>query len=203
MALTQTFECPYCRLPSPAGKTCTKCATTGALNGLVVAAPYDATWKTIIHQYKFSFIESSVTDIYQIVSQSWEHVASALPKDTIVIPVPLSRRRALWRGFNQSALLARRLAEHAGLTYGDVLIRTGRHIEQSRLTRAQRLINAEQQSFTLKPVEKVPQSVIIVDDVYTTGATIEACARALQNAGVTTIWGCVIARGVLKNKKIS
>lgn len=202
LTLTETPECPYCRQPSSDGRRCQSCTNAGLLKGLVVAASYDKAWKSIIHQYKFSFVESAAQDIYRAAEKPWRSVARGVLTDTVVTSVPLSRKRQLWRGFNQSAILGRLLAINLGLPYGDLLQRYGKHLEQSRLTRADRLANAARQTFSLRKVEKVPQSVIIVDDVYTTGATMEACARALHTAGVKTIWGCVIARGVLlKTKK--
>lgn len=193
-------ECPYCRTPSARGRRCPSCQNKGILDGLIVAAPYNLVWKKIIHQYKFSFVESAAHDIFKAVATSWQQLGSNIEPDTMVLPVPLSHKRQLWRGFNQSAILGRLLAKNLGLPYGEFMQRSGKQIEQSKLTRTGRLANAARQTFSIKHIEKVPPSVIIVDDVYTTGATMEACAQALRAVGVKTIWGCVIARGVLTKK---
>lgn len=195
LALLAADECPYCRLPSAGGLTCRSCRRSGVLTGLVVAAPYDRAWRSVIHYYKFSFIEAAASEIFSFIASRWSSLTTCVPIDTVVTSVPLTRRRHHWRGFNQAEELARLLAARLNLPYRPLLKRSGATEEQSKLTRRQRLNNVQKQAFQVKPVENLPKSVIIVDDVYTTGATMETCARSLTAAGVETIWGCVIARG--------
>ncbi len=109
-----------------------------------------------------------------------------------LIPVPVHPARKRVRGYNQAEELARRLSEQTGLPVcADVLVRSKKTAPQKELTPEQRLKNLEQ-AFSVKE-EKLEElwpdldSVILVDDIYTTGSTIEACARVLKRAGIGTV----------------
>lgn len=99
---------------------------------------------------------------------------------TVVVPVPLSPRRLAQRGYNQAALLARAFAWAAQLPWAPALLRRDRELQAlSRSGRAHR--RAILGGFTAEGI--VPQRVMLVDDVTTTGSTLEACAAALQQSG--------------------
>jgi ComF family protein len=114
--------------------------------------------------------------------------AGALLDDALVVPVPLHRRRLWWRGYNQAALIARAVAPKGSLAV-DLLTRT-------RSTKALRGLgrNARARTvsgaFALNPAwaDRVKGArIVLVDDVYTTGATVKACARVLRRAGAAHI----------------
>lgn len=118
---------------------------------------------------------------------------------SILVPVPLHRWRLWQRGYNQSALLA----QHLGKTLGwpvslDALVRTNRTRSQNGLTRRERRKNVKG-AFTVLPgraalIHKC--RVVLIDDVLTTGATVEACSRALLKAGAREVRVLTIARVV-------
>lgn len=116
--------------------------------------------------------------------------ADLLPGVDIVVPVPLARWRLVRRQFNQSALLAQEIARRAGLAWSHrVLVRTRATPPQVGLTRDQRRRNV-QGAFAVPgrcraTVEA--RNVLLVDDVITTGATVEAAARALRAAGAARV----------------
>lgn len=123
--------------------------------------------------------------------------AEQLAVAEVVIPVPLHPLRLLRRRYNQSALLARelgKLADKQVLPAG--LTRTRHTPQQTGLSREERQHNV-QGAFTVPPRHH-PQirgrAVVLVDDVLTTGATLDACARALQEAGATAVHVLVLAR---------
>ena len=116
-----------------------------------------------------------------------------------VVPVPLAPGKERKRGFNQAAELAARLGELLSLPIDDgLLIRAKKTARQKDLNPAQRLANLEQ-AFSVperrKKEGKLPESVILVDDIYTTGSTIEACTRALKAAGVKRVYFVSICIG--------
>lgn len=127
-------------------------------------------------------------------------LGSALPSYTLV-PVPLHVRRERARGFNQASLIAATVARRLDLPVLPLL-------ERARPTVAQTSINADAGQVRQQNVADafrirqdtvadgdVPSSVILVDDVATTGATLEASARVLYHHGAKDIWGAVICRG--------
>lgn len=113
---------------------------------------------------------------------------------TLVAAVPLSKKRLKTRGYNQSALIARELAAIIDLAY------SARAITRSRETKSQvgldpiaRWHNVHQ-AFRAQPSQVDGHKVILVDDLITTGATLSACAEALEQAGARVIYGLTVAR---------
>lgn len=114
----------------------------------------------------------------------------------VLVPVPVHAVRLRERGYNQAALLARALARVTGMRLRDVLIRVRATTHQHRLDRAARLRNLRS-AFGLQDSARPPPAVVIlVDDILTTSATLEACAGVLRSAGSQRILGFAIAREV-------
>ncbi|MDP4278937.1 MAG: ComF family protein [Dehalococcoides mccartyi] len=117
-----------------------------------------------------------------------------IPAD-IVVPVPLHPSRLKYRGYNQSLLLARELCRRTGLKLDEHwLERSLSSAPQARTkSRAERLENVKNAFIFKYPTTTAPR-VIIIDDVATTGATLNACAATLKEAGALSVWGLTIAR---------
>lgn len=122
--------------------------------------------------------------------------AHPLPADCI-IPVPLHPQRERARGFNQSWLLAQEVGRALGIpARQDLLHRIRNTPSQTGLRREQRWTNVAG-AFAVEPgISLHGKRILIVDDVATTGATLRACALALQEAGASTMWGLTVARAV-------
>lgn len=97
----------------------------------------------------------------------------------LVLPVPLHPRKQRIRGYNQSALLAEGVAESLGCTWGDLMQRQKDNESQTRRTRMERVENVEEAFFVPQPTCLENLHVLLIDDVLTTGATLEACAIPL------------------------
>ena len=112
-----------------------------------------------------------------------------------IIPVPMHPKKRTERGFDQAVLLARALSELCRIpVLEDVLVRT-RYTKASRkLGREHRLANLRG-AFTVRQRESLPQSVLLVDDIYTTGMTMDHAAAALRKAGVTQIYFLTLCTG--------
>ncbi len=115
----------------------------------------------------------------------------------VAVPVPLHPSRLAERGFNQSALLAARVAGRLGVPlWPSALSRTRDTAPQATLPREARLANVADAFVARQPEHVCGRSVLLVDDVWTTGATLEACEKALLAAGATRIaWGVVARAG--------
>ena len=118
----------------------------------------------------------------------------------VMAPVPLHRLRLMARGFNQSCVIFRPLAQGSGLAFEPgLLLRTRRTRPQTRLDRKARLENVAG-AFCLNPARKAfirGREVILVDDVFTTGATLAECGRVLLEAGAGRVRAVVLARPVI------
>ncbi|MCI0405283.1 MAG: ComF family protein [candidate division Zixibacteria bacterium] len=116
---------------------------------------------------------------------------NSTPAWDAIVPVPLHWTRKWSRGFNQSALLAKALSKTAGLPIFPALRRVKRTKDQTRLSREERLANVRGAFHVVKDVEG--KKLLLLDDVTTTGATLEECRRVLAEAGASQISAAVIA----------
>ncbi|MGH2392279.1 MAG: ComF family protein, partial [Candidatus Limnocylindria bacterium] len=118
-----------------------------------------------------------------------------------LVPVPLHRSRQCDRGYNQAELLATELGRRANIAVWPALVRRRATQPQHGLDRATRLRNLRQamaRSAVPPPegIETGGRSVVLVDDILTTGATLEACAVILRAAGIDAVYGFAVAREV-------
>ena len=120
-------------------------------------------------------------------------VADCRPDGSLLVPVPLHPRRLRQRGHNQSALLAESVSESTGLPLSTALIRTRYTQTQTGLGRAERLRNVNG-AFAWTGGSLAGKTVILIDDVYTTGATLAACADACRANGAPQVWGLVVGK---------
>ena len=114
-----------------------------------------------------------------------------------IVPVPLHRAREWERTFDQAGLLAKHLQELSGLPVRNVLIRRENTIPQTSLSGRARRMNLRD-AFQVKKGVQLPSSIVLIDDVITTGATLEACAAPLRRAGARRVYGLTVARAALK-----
>jgi ComF family protein len=121
-------------------------------------------------------------------------LGSAAQRIDLVVPVPLHRARLAERGYNQSALIARPIARELGARFAaSALTRSRATAPQAKLDRAARLTNVAQAFVAHRHARLKGRSVLLVDDVATTGATLVDCARALRQAGANPIRALVVA----------
>ena len=117
----------------------------------------------------------------------------------VLVPVPLHGRKERERGFNQAKILAEAIGRGTGIPVADMLLRTRNTRAQKDLDYEARLANLEG---TLALADawkgKLPEAVILVDDIYTTGSTIEACTAALKRNGVKRVYFLTAAIGVCR-----
>jgi len=119
----------------------------------------------------------------------------AISGPATLVAVPVHRERMRVRGYNQADLIARLLARRAVLPISPLLVRVRPTTKQHRLNRTARLANLRG-AFGIAPASRIPATVIVVDDIVTTTATLEACASVLREGGVGAVFGFAIAREV-------
>ena len=115
--------------------------------------------------------------------------------DPVIVSVPLAQKRLRWRGFNQAQAIARELADLWHITSEpDSLARIRETKIQAELTQSERQENIKGAFICLNNSKIKNKSVLLVDDVVTTGATMEECARVLSKNGAAEIIGIAVAR---------
>jgi len=198
ISISGVFFCPGCREPSPQGHACTPCKKTDVLDqhvALFVYGDKSPVVSQLIEIYKYQF-EEEVCDIFRVWIQTFfeEHMGVYDGSISCIVPVPLHKKRFAERGFNQSAALATALSDILDVPVVSLLSR-GKHTkQQARLKKEEREENVKG-AFHIVPGEGVYEHVLLVDDVFTTGSTMRACARALRSAGVAKVSGWSLARG--------
>jgi ComF family protein len=160
------------------------------------AVSYDGVARRMVQVLKYS----DRTDLAPWMAGWMARAGAELLADAeVVVPVPLHRRRFLWRRFNQSAELARTLARRAGKPFEPMaLMRVKVTRQQVGLTAAERDENVRG-AFRIAPEHRAAvagRRIVLVDDVYTTGATVKAATRALVRAGASAVDVLVFARVV-------
>ena len=163
------------------------------LDACIAAVTYGYPWSSAITQFKFNG-DPGWAGALAALLRSTPQVAPALAAADWVLPIPLSRQRLQERGFNQALLLARQLAPEK--VSADVLLRLQHTTAQSQLPRAQRLDNLSG-ALAVEPLRQSQlqgKTIVLVDDVMTTGATLHTAARALRQAGAARITALVVAR---------
>ncbi len=161
------------------------------LDRVVAAADYRSVplLKRAIHTYKYKRIPQLSTALAaELISAS----RLLTLDDAVFAPVPLHWSRLFARGFNQAQLLVEAVGKSRGVPVHHVLRRIRATGHQARRKREERF-NAMQDAF--RCVEHSPPKVILIDDVFTTGATLDMCAKALKAAGAERVEALVLARG--------
>jgi ComF family protein len=112
-----------------------------------------------------------------------------------IVPVPLHESRMKERGYNQVELFARPLAKRLGLPLRPyLLVRTKPRPDKLKLTRRERWLTVRG-AYAMRPATRIDKArILLLDDVFTTGATLDACARALREAGAERVMGLTLAR---------
>lgn len=188
--------CPECGKLSEKGKYCKACRPKKDLTGIIIAAHFDeGPLKELIHTYKYEGLKDLDVILSKFLTKSFRQYN--LEKNFQVTYVPLHPSRQRWRGYNQSKLLAEKFAKKSGLKLLDSLLtKTKKTKTQIGLKRKERLKN-QKDSFKINLKYKKSlknKNIIIVDDVITTGATLNECAKELRKHGTKEIWGLVLGK---------
>jgi ComF family protein len=185
-------SCYSCRKLGAGSLTCDKCRANTKISALYFVAPYTDLAKKMIRRAKY---RPSISTSRQMGSLLAAKLPYLDPSATVVTFVPTTGGRMRERGFDQAAECAKNIAMAKGLHFASLLLRTTKHhqVGSSRDDRIEHM----KEAFKIKnPAKYKGFTVVLVDDVFTTGATIESAARELKKAGVGTVVGAVFARAV-------
>lgn len=198
--------CPGCRQESRWGRVCADCRQ-GSLAAVLSAFDYNQKLAAeMIKACKYRFAATVGQDMGRLLSEFvknyltiTERQAGGCPrwvdnfKNLLIIPVPLSKKRRNWRGFNQASILANVLAESFNMEVNE----TG--LKRLRYDKPQAKLKAEQRQgnvsgvFSWQGQDLGGRGVLLIDDVVTTGATLNSAAKELKNAGSGVVVGLTFA----------
>ena len=162
---------------------------------------YEGIMKHLLGQVKYVGITHVVEELagraFATMTKDRERFAPFLSflfaSDTVLTFVPIFRRKEKWRGFNQAELIAKEIGRITGKHVLPLLRKTRNTESQTDLDKEQRLQNVKDAFvFTIK--NEIPQRVVLVDDIWTTGATMRECCKELKKGGVEKVWGFTLAR---------
>jgi len=195
----QNNFCPKCKLKTTQGEVCESCRHDSSLDRIIALFSYEeiGSIAKLIKQFKYS-------SAYEITAL-WESIILFFFKkntlhfnSSVIIPVPLHKRRERERGFNQSFLIAEILFKNFNYIFPSLdaknLIRFRYTKQQAKLTGEERRKNLLG-VFEWKSNTSAPERVFLVDDVFTTGSTMQECAKILKENGTKEVCGFVLARG--------
>lgn len=172
--------------------------TNAALKGLFYVFKYSAnpSLQMAIKQFKYRFNMAMADYFAALILKKGSALPFFTQRPLFLIPVPLHRKRLYWRGFNQAKVLADALHRLMPMPVCEGLKRVKATEQQALLSRQERLNNLKDSFMVLPDLQGIdPETtLILVDDVYTTGTTLNECAETLRRAGFKKVYGLVIAK---------
>lgn len=162
---------------------------------------YQDQLRALLHLLKYDRMESVATPLGELLSRQVQEM-EGLPEKLLVVPVPLFRSKRRQRGFNQAEALARSAmkALRRARPDGELTLATG-VLERRRSTQSQAGLSTHQRRVNLRgaffapfPEKLKGANVLLIDDIYTTGATARACAQTLRRAGASSVYVATVAR---------
>ncbi|MFH1711646.1 MAG: phosphoribosyltransferase family protein [Patescibacteria group bacterium] len=147
----------------------------------------------MIHYLKYNGVTESAPILADLLID--QLIDEDIPDDIIITVVPLHSKKYLERGFNQSEMLAKIVAKKLGLSYQCVLSRIRETESQVKLKGDKRRENLVDAFASVPRISIENKTIMIIDDVSTTGTTLEECARVLRASGARRVYGLVVARG--------
>jgi len=187
--------CPRCGRPQPSGILCPSCVSWSAkIDGIRSPFRFDGAMREAIHQLKYRNLRALAVPLAKLLHDYL--ITDPMPAE-VLVPVPLHQKRLRERGYNQSSLLARQLGKLADLPIvDDCLIRQRHATPQARTATVEERQSNVTDAFACRDHRLRDKQVLLIDDVSTSGATLDACAAALKASGATSVWGLVMAREI-------
>ncbi|MFA5247761.1 MAG: ComF family protein [Patescibacteria group bacterium] len=190
-------SCPFCRRPNNDGATCYHCQKEKFLDTCLTAGDYnDQLLSRLIKTCKYSFAKDLIPTIGDFTFSFLQKNSSLINFDDnlFFIPIPLHIKRLNWRGFNQSELLAQYLAEKLKIKILPGLTRTKNNPPQAKFEEEKRQLNILD-CFSWSGENLTGKKIILIDDVATTGATLNEAARILKKSGAKKVSAITAAGG--------
>ena len=185
-------KCPMCEGRSIRGRTHKRCKKAWGMDGLVGVFRFSGVMRRMIRKYKFAYVSDLVGDLSEAMISFGNMEILAKKNFTLVTGVPLHKSRQKERGFNQSFLIAEKVAEYLSIPFDEKVLKRVKNTKvQSGLVRRERVKNIKGAFELVGDVKD--KKVLLVDDVWTTGSTMRECVKTMKKNGAKEVWGLVLA----------
>jgi ComF family protein len=183
--------CPLCGRPYHMSTLCLSCRNRPLLiDGIRSVGMFEGALRKAIHGFKYNYMRDLAAPLGDMLVGFWKEQPLVVE---LIVPVPLHPRRHRSRGYNQAALLAAHMGQATGLPVAlDVLRRVRHTVSQTNLNALERRRNVVG-AFSCSDAVR-DKRVLLIDDVCTTGATLEACSVALKQGGARSVCALTVAR---------
>lgn len=189
--------CPNCERPSIDGITHVKCLKKHGLDGLISIWEYEGIVRKAIMALKYEYALEVGRELCGNFAEYIKNSSYFMPKSGVLVPVPIYWYRENTRGFNQSVEVGRAIASQMGWKFlPDLLIRSKSTTPQTKLSGEARRQNLKG-VFLVNPnytLNAVPSTLVLFDDVFTTGSTLKEACKVLKRGGAKKVWGLTMAR---------
>ncbi|HSW57786.1 MAG TPA: double zinc ribbon domain-containing protein, partial [Dehalococcoidales bacterium] len=187
--------CPRCGRPQASSILCPTCVTwTPSFECIRSPLRFEGLTRQIIHQFKYKNLRALAEPLGLILQNFLQH--TPLPVE-VVVPVPLHPRRLKERGYNQSSLLAKEISRRMNLSMLDDEVKRVKYVIPQAQTRSlsERHGNVKG-AFICERFSSPGRPVLLIDDVATSGATLDACSEVLKQAGSGPVYALALAREI-------
>ena len=186
--------CFFCHKLTSHFESCSSCRSASFLTGVIPAFYYNELAKRLIARFKYHDFAAVGSLMADFMLQALERVPRITSRIHQIVPVPLHFRRRSFRGYNQAEILARRISRVLHKPFSLSLKRVKATQAQAQLTRRERQQNLSG-AFRWQGEPLMGNNIFLIDDVATSGETLNEAARELRGAGAREVWGIVFAKG--------
>ena len=187
--------CPRCGISQSSSVLCPTCSSQRhEIDGIRSPFRFEAVIRQAIHELKYKNLRAIAEPLAELLS---DHLTANPIPGEVLVPVPLHQKRVKERGYNQSELLSQELGKLVSLpVIADCLIRKRHAPPQTRTATADERRSNVAAAFICRDPRLQNKKVLLIDDVATSGATLDACAAALKASRASSVWGLTLAREV-------
>ena len=200
------IEAPICPLcgkpqtnssPSPEFNTmlCSGCINWKAdIDGIRSPFRFEGVIRKAVHEFKYRNLRAIAGQLAHFLG---DYLTDNPISYNVIVPVPLHRKRLKERGYNQAGLLANELNRLTGIPVNETsLVRCLHNMQQAKTRNVEERRQNVIGIFSVINDDLLKKKVLLIDDVTTSGATIDACASVLKKTGTTSVWGLTLAREI-------
>ncbi len=184
-----TPRCAGCKSLSAGYKTCVSCRSWLDIYAVYAAVPYDGVYEQLVHSYKFDVQRPAAKSMAQLMHET----EKSLPAECIVCPLPTAPARIRTRGFDHAQLLS---STYARMIDAKLVRLLGRHTNNRQMgsSREQRIQQMKSEFYLHDKRSVSGNTIVLVDDVMTTGASLAGAARELKKAGAKRVYAVIFAQ---------